>query len=1222
MRQKPRIWLNLVVTLALLLTLFPVSNLSIAVAAGSPNPIVITDPMGDQSNPTQVSTSKINISGSFFGVTDISYTITQYRKLANGQLVPVKSRDGVEKPRISGSTFTFVDVELYDGLNEIWVKGNQNGQVVGDKKYVETTRLPVITSVMYNNQDLLSPGGNIITDRLFNDELVIKGSVVNAESISATVNGKNTEYTGSVLANNTYVIAKIPLQRGKNTLELVARNQNKTYPLKVEIFYEDGSPYVSGELVEPAVRKELRDPETFTTTSVTIEGKFNYFQSSTNDQLEVAFNENKFTITRADFDTIPISNSVTGATYSLTRLGNNGEFRLELNNVKQNQDNFLVFTFTRGVQKYIQRYTLSHFDPNLNYVTYVSGLNSPVTHRDITFYLETKNGTAPVKVEQKYTDAGGNTQIITLSTSSTSPPFEYRATLSPGINTFVVYPNSDDMNKKEYVVQYINSPDVKILNLVNGDRIGGSDGQPAELLAELINISPSDKDKTTLTIENRSGRAVYNSASTGWNWIGTSNVFKFDLTGKLASGANDIIIEVTDGVTTTQTRITVFFFDAELPSVQVDIDATRKLFPNDDFKEVEPRKYETSARYVHFKVNWNNANDLILYYNGTRVAHVENADDVTRAIIPESGWENYFDFEVVGSTVQIISKYPFTLIDGQNTFEAEGVSEAGTSYSDKVYIQRYQPPVKVVKPDLERENVVNSNYIEIIIETAADQVFFGKTEAKYEKLSPQELNNIINALPPELKQQIIKEYDIIIVDGMLDENELELVDQSKITNKRFVTEYVLKPGKNKVSYDVVVNGKKTRYDFEIFYAASPTEGAKYKELFNKSKFSVFDKKVNLEFPKNTWLVKQQDRDQGIPPIFDQFQSDAYIKFGIVDRSSGKLNKIWVDDGTGGKYELEDFEEPYKTIMPVRFLPPDRTGYAGQIYWIEADGDIKNVLSGYVPTNRGKLSLAYDPAIRDDAQNLLSIYHYDREKNEWVNIGGVVDTKKKTVTAYIYEFGYYTVMAKRGTYNDIYNHWAINYLTAMYAKGLMMPESSNRFGSDGLTSRGEFSTILVKAMELPINAGPYVNGDKRYPVNPTFVDVNPLLDPPNGFYSYEYIETAGRAGIIRGMGQGEFVPDGLLTREQAAIMIARAANLKLQSDVNKARNSLSKTYADVNTIGDYALPYVEAVLKAGIMAGTPIQNSKLQSFEPARYLTRAEAAAIAYKLMQNQKKLPK
>jgi len=122
------------------------------------------------------------------------------------------------------------------------------------------------------------------------------------------------------------------------------------------------------------------------------------------------------------------------------------------------------------------------------------------------------------------------------------------------------------------------------------------------------------------------------------------------------------------------------------------------------------------------------------------------------------------------------------------------------------------------------------------------------------------------------------------------------------------------------------------------------------------------------------------------------------------------------------------------------------------------------------------------------------------------------------------------------------------------------------------------------------------------------------------YSYEYLETAARAGIVRGMGQGEFGPDGLLTREQAATMVARAANYKLTTDLDKAKVALRKEYADVDKINNYSMPYVLAVTKAGIMTGSISNNQVL--FNPSSYLSRAEASVIAYRLMIELKKLPK
>ena len=55
---------------------------------------------------------------------------------------------------------------------------------------------------------------------------------------------------------------------------------------------------------------------------------------------------------------------------------------------------------------------------------------------------------------------------------------------------------------------------------------------------------------------------------------------------------------------------------------------------------------------------------------------------------------------------------------------------------------------------------------------------------------------------------------------------------------------------------------------------------------------------------------------------------------------------------------------------------------------------------------------------------------------------------------------------------------------------------------------------------------------KYPATPTFVDV------PATHEFYGYIEAAVSAGLIKGVGNDRFDPDGLITREQAAAIIAR------------------------------------------------------------------------------------
>src|SRR5690606_34127964 len=116
------------------------------------------------------------------------------------------------------------------------------------------------------------------------------------------------------------------------------------------------------------------------------------------------------------------------------------------------------------------------------------------------------------------------------------------------------------------------------------------------------------------------------------------------------------------------------------------------------------------------------------------------------------------------------------------------------------------------------------------------------------------------------------------------------------------------------------------------------------------------------------------------------------------------------------------------------------------------------------------------------------------------------------------------------------------------------------------------------------------------------------------------------GIIRGMGGGRFNPEGSITRQDAAIMIAKAANLKLNTDENKVLQSLQKSFTDANLTDVYARASIEAVAKAGFITGRENVlsggNKPTYRFDPLDTLTRAEAATIAINVMKQQKKLPK
>ena len=249
---------------------------------------------------------------------------------------------------------------------------------------------------------------------------------------------------------------------------------------------------------------------------------------------------------------------------------------------------------------------------------------------------------------------------------------------------------------------------------------------------------------------------------------------------------------------------------------------------------------------------------------------------------------------------------------------------------------------------------------------------------------------------------------------------------------------------------------------------------------------------------------------------------------------------------------------------------------------------------------------------EDAGYTITVFRYTSNR-QWVNIGGEVDSKKHTVQVPFDEFGYYKVMKMSRSYSDVTNHqWARNVLNGLYSKGFMNNLRFEQFGADDQTSRGEFATLLVKGLSLPLDS----EGKQ------TFSDLVPGASSTT--WDYAHIETATRAGIVTGLTEGIFAPDQPITREQAAVMIARALKLKLAVNDQKLKDNIAKSFLDSGKIDAYALSSILAVTKAGIMSGSAVTTTGEKkasfNFNPKSNMTRAEAAKIAVELLKKSTKI--
>ncbi|WP_274362488.1 S-layer homology domain-containing protein [Paenibacillus thermotolerans] len=579
---------------------------------------------------------------------------------------------------------------------------------------------------------------------------------------------------------------------------------------------------------------------------------------------------------------------------------------------------------------------------------------------------------------------------------------------------------------------------------------------------------------------------------------------------------------------------------------------------------------------------------------------------------PTSSNPNYFAGINTPQAGQFTTRQITLSPKGDTVFEFSITNSTNIVVTRTLTITREPLPYVIVSPKLIKNNKgqdqanINSNYYEIELEAEnADDVLFGK-----DKAVPRQVIDPATGLPK---------------------------------THFFYEARDLKNGANTISFTVTRGTEKVKGNFILNNVNTPIEGAQFKSPI-KTKLSVFNKQLELSFPRGT-VLRRND-----PSAVNQFiTTDRQILFGIANSIDGRVNKYKHPAPYDG--QIGNPNPPISS--DARLLLTEPTGRfrpVSPLFWIDAgtilsnETDLRKALNGsgelpydgagfynrslkdlVVPSQVGTLTLQYDPTIRQDAWKYVSVYHYDIYEDyrgvtgpRWRNIGGVVDPKKNTITVPFERFGYYQVVYMDQSFDDVIAHaWARDDLDILYSKGIMLNKTSTNFVPNDPITRGEFATLLVKIFDIPLN----------YSEDPTFSDVlrvNPLA---NGLYDYKYIETAAKAGIVRGAGGGRFQPDNAITRQDAAVMIARAANLKLGTDPDKVLKSLQKQFTDANGIDMYARSAIDAVVGKGLILGKENvllegQKKATYRFDPTATFTRAEAAAVALRVMKDQKKVPK
>ncbi len=168
--------------------------------------------------------------------------------------------------------------------------------------------------------------------------------------------------------------------------------------------------------------------------------------------------------------------------------------------------------------------------------------------------------------------------------------------------------------------------------------------------------------------------------------------------------------------------------------------------------------------------------------------------------------------------------------------------------------------------------------------------------------------------------------------------------------------------------------------------------------------------------------------------------------------------------------------------------------------------------------------------------------------------------------------------------DIEGHWAEPVIMEAINRGLadIIIYKDETFKPDQAITRAEITALLVRA------AG--IEADKS----------NQVFDDVIDHWAQEYVAIAAAKGIIQGYNETTFGPDENLTREQMAVIIARAA--EWQADGAPA------TFSDADQISEWAKEAVGAAI-----ANKAIKGYEDNTFRPKNNITRAEAVTVVLRV---------
>lgn len=277
----------------------------------------------------------------------------------------------------------------------------------------------------------------------------------------------------------------------------------------------------------------------------------------------------------------------------------------------------------------------------------------------------------------------------------------------------------------------------------------------------------------------------------------------------------------------------------------------------------------------------------------------------------------------------------------------------------------------------------------------------------------------------------------------------------------------------------------------------------------------------------------------------------------------------------------------------RFVKNGNTLLDNLLSYQQADGSFKHTTDGsgsnQMASEQGLYGIV--AALRNmDGKN--SLYRI----SDAINIGESTNTGPATKGAGIEgknaDVKAVPVKKPGTTFSDIVYSNNISAIEALASRGIISGYDDGTFKPDNTMTRAEFAAIIVRALGLTPKA------------TDTFTDVDASS------WGAPFVGTANTYGIVKGQSSYTFDPDGTITRQEAAVMVARAAKLcgmNTEQDSGTIRDTLAQ-FDDYVQVADWAQESMAFCYSSDILDQSALE------IQPDTAIKRGEIAQMLFNLL--------